>query len=512
MSLSTRTAKSFKNSFVALFFSICELLLRFYSRKVFFDYLGAEVLGLNTTAQSILSFLNLAELGIGSAVAFSLYKPIYDKDEGVINEIISLQGWFYQRVALIVISGSLLVMFFFPMIFSKADIPLWYAFASYSVLLFSSLLSYFINYREILLSADQKDYLIQLNYRLPMIIKVVFQIVLIQTLANGFLIWIVLEFIFAIFSAYLLNRTITRNYPYLKTNKVNGPFLAKKYPIIIKKIKQIFIHKIAVFTLSQTSPVIIYAYASLTLVSLYGNYLAITSGLFVLMNALFNSIGAGVGNLVAENDVNKCLKVFRELFTIRFLVVSLCSYAMYILATPFICNWLGEKYVLDNSVLVITVLTFYLNTSRNTVDSFLQAYGLFNDIWAPVTECILNISLSIALGYYFGLSGILSGVLISSILIVFFWKPYFLFKRGFGRPIKFYIAIYFKHLTILGIVILFMHYLVAWLPVNPVEGFFAFILYALIMCSAFIVLLFSFLYMAETGMRDFVSRCLSFVK
>lgn len=153
----SRTSKSIKNSLVALAFYFINLVLQFFSRKVFLDYLGAEILGLNTTATNLLQFLNLAELGIGSAIACTLYKPLLEKDTVAINEIVSLQGWLYRRIAWIVIVGSLVLMAFFPWIFAKMPLPLWYAYASFGVLLVSALLSYFVNYKQIVLSADQKE-------------------------------------------------------------------------------------------------------------------------------------------------------------------------------------------------------------------------------------------------------------------------------------------------------------------------------------------------------------------
>ena len=158
MMAESRTAKSIRNVKVALLFYFLNLVLQFFSRKVFLDYLGAEVLGLNTTAQNLLGFLNLAELGIGTAVAYNLYKPLFDKDYEAINAIVSIQGWLYRRVAYIVIAGACLLMCFFPLIFAKAEVPLWYAYGSFIVLLISALLGYFVNYRQIVLSADQKEY------------------------------------------------------------------------------------------------------------------------------------------------------------------------------------------------------------------------------------------------------------------------------------------------------------------------------------------------------------------
>ena len=100
---------------MALVFYFINLILQFFSRKIFLDYLGAEVLGLNTTATNLLQFLNLAELGIGSAIACTLYKPLLEKDTVAINEIVSLQGWLYRRIAWIVIAGSVVLMAFFPL-------------------------------------------------------------------------------------------------------------------------------------------------------------------------------------------------------------------------------------------------------------------------------------------------------------------------------------------------------------------------------------------------------------
>ena len=142
---------------MALVFYFINLILQFFSRKIFLDYLGAEVLGLNTTATNLLQFLNLAELGVGAAIACTLYKPLAEKDTDTINEIVSLQGWLYRRIAWIVIAGSVVLMAFFPWIFAKMPLPLWYAYASFGVLLVSGLLSYFVNYKQIVLSADQKE-------------------------------------------------------------------------------------------------------------------------------------------------------------------------------------------------------------------------------------------------------------------------------------------------------------------------------------------------------------------
>lgn len=444
----SRTAKSIKNSIVALIFYFVGLVLQFFSRKIFLDYLGTEVLGLNTTATNLLQFLNLAELGIGSAISFTLYKPLFDNDKKSINEIVSLQGWMYHSIALIVIIGAIILMFFFPLIFKKMPLPLWYAYASFGVLLVSALLGYFINYKQVLLSADQKDYKIQYSFQTTRLIKICCQIFALIYFENAYVWWLGLEFIFAVIGSIALEWMTRKTYPFLKPNLSQGKLLYAKYPDIGVKIKQVFFHKIGGFALTQTSPIIIYAYSSLTLVALYGNYMLIIAGVTSLMNAMFNSMNAGVGNLVAEGNDKRTLSVFEELFSIRFILVcTLCS-GVYLFAPEFIAIWIGVEYVLDEMTLLILVSSLYIALSRSTVDAFIAAYGLYDDVWAPIIEAVINISLSIVLGYFFGLHGVLLGVLISQVLVILCWKPVWLFSNGFNISLRSYIWMYVKHIIV----------------------------------------------------------------
>ncbi len=508
MSAQSRTTKSIKNSVVALGFYIVELILKFFSRKIFLDYLGTEILGLNTTASNLLQFLNLAELGIGSAIACTLYKPLFDNDTRTINEIISLQGWMYRKIAMFIIGGSLILMAFFPWIFNKMELPLWYAYASFGVLLFSNLLGYFVNYKQILLSADQKDYKIQYSYRAMLLIKTVCQIVAITTFSNGYLCWLILEIVFAALSSTALNRTIHKTYPYLKTDLSLGKNLQTDYPDIIIKIKQLFFHKFAGFALHQSSTIIIYAYASLTLVALYGNYMLIIIGVTGVMNAIFNSIGASVGNLIAEGNKARILAVYEELFSVRFWLSCIVCFGVYYLTPPFVTLWIGPEYVMDSGVLLIMVATLYIQLTRSINESYVFAYGLFSDIWAPIAEACINVGLSVLLGYYFGLEGILSGVLISLLVIVFCWKPYFLFKRGLKEPLWKYIWMYFKHILAASISLMTMISLKIILPSISSDGWLDLMSSGLVHVLCFATVSFASLCVLSGGIRNFIRRFL----
>lgn len=444
----SRTAKSLKNAKVALCFYFINLILQFFSRKYFLDYLGAEVLGLNTTAQNLLGFLNIAELGIGSAVSYILYKPLFSKDIQVINEIVSVQGWLYRKVAYIVITGACILMLFFPLIFKKTEFALWYTYATFIVLLIGALLGYFVNYRQIVLTADQKEYKITINVQGYKLLKVILQIVVIIYLNNGYIYWLVIELLMSGVVALALDRLLRREYPWLKACPQQGKRLRNKYRNIIIKTKQVFFHQIATFVLLQTSPLIIYAFTTLTAVAIYGNYMLIVSGVTLLINALLNSVNAGVGNLVAEGNKVRIKIVFWELTSLRIWLASIICFCIYKLGSSFVTLWVGHEYVINQYAFLVIILTTFISLTR-TNDTFLYAYGLYQDIWAPIIEAILNLGLSIMLGYYYGLTGILSGVFISLFLIVFCWKPYFLFKKGFKENISEYVLRYSQYIVLL---------------------------------------------------------------
>lgn len=456
----SRTSNSIKNSEIAILFYFLEIILGFFSRKVFIDYIGAEVLGLNTTANNLLQFLNLAEMGIGSAIAFTLYKPISQHNNHEIREIIQVQGWLYKKISLCVSIGAIILMLFFPLIFKKITIPLWYAYASFGVLLYTSLLTYFWNYRQIILTASQKEYKITLSYKFIIIIKQIVQILAIVYLSNGYEWWLGLQVIFATLASYNLNRVISREFPYLKGLKTNVKgIVANKYSALVKKIKQLFFHKFAGYVLNQTSPLIIYAYTTLTAVAVYGNYMLIVSGVTMLLTAMFNGVAASVGDLISEGNKERTLTIFRELFTARFYVTTIAISCILMTINDFITLWVGSEYLFPEITIYIILGIMYINTMRTVVDNFIFGLGMFQDIWAPMAEAAINIILSITLGYFFGINGILSGVLISLFLIVFLWKPIFLFHFGIKSSILKYYVFYLKHIAIFLLSLFLLHFL-----------------------------------------------------
>lgn len=507
----SRTVNTLRNSSIALIYYGVSLLLNFVSRKVFLDKLGMEILGLNTTANNLLSFLNLAELGIGFAISFALYTPIAKGDKDAINEIVSLQGALYKRIALFIIAGAAILSLFFPLIFAKMALPMWYAYASFGVLLYSALLSYFINYRQIILTASQQDYKITLSYKACLLIKILFQIFVLSYFDNPYIWWLATEVIFTTLASLWLNVIIRRNHPYLERSKQSFRELRRKYPLIVTKVKQLFFHKIAAFAVTQTSSLIIYGFLSLTAVTLYGNYLLLTSGAILLLSSVFNGVGASVGNLIASGDRSRILSVFEELFCVRFLLSALSSICICCFASDFVILWIGPDYVLPPATVVLISISMYLTVSRGVVDTFLNGYGLFKDIWAPVAEAVINIGASIAGGALWGLNGIIGGAVLSMVLIVFLWKPHFLFSQGIRYPIGFYVTIYAKCLIVGAVMTLLALAIKRYTPIDASSSATDFIIVCSLVAVVICIAGFVAEYILCKGMRQFSRRIFSFL-
>lgn len=501
----SRLNKSITNAKVNLLFYFISLVLSFISRKVFLDFLGADFIGLIGTLQNLIGFLNLAELGISTAIGYVLYKPLFSNNRKDITEIVSLFGYLYRKIGFIIIVGGIVLGCFIPIIFSKSEYNLSIIYVAYTFFLFSTVLGYFLNYKQTLLSVDQKNYIITGYFQTTGIIKTIIQIAIVYYTQNYY-IWIVLELVFSIIYSFVLNWKIRKIYPWLQTDIVDGKKIITKYPEIIKYIKQLFIHKIANFVQNQTTPLLIYAIISLKEVAYYGNYTIIVSKLAFLVNNIFDGSQASVGNLVAEGDNNKIKQVFYEIMSLRYFFSGIFVFSLYNLTEPFISLWLGDEYILNKSILIIMLINTYISQTRGAVDLFINGFGLFSDIWAPCTEAAISLILSLLLGYFWGLEGILLGVTISLIIIVCIWKPILLHKKGFKTSIKYYFKIVSKFIFLLSVSWSLSYVIISLFKEVITHDYITWIIYSILTTSLFGIILFILMYISEKSMRTLVKR------
>lgn len=503
--MTERVHKSIINAKVNLTFYFLSLFFSFFSRKIFLSCLGDEFIGLTGTLGNILGYLNLAELGIGSCISFFLYKPLQSGNKEQIQEILSVFGYLYKCIGWAILAGGCIVSLFFPLIFSSEEFGMGIIYFSFYSFLGSSLIGYFINYRQILLSADQKEYLVSVYFQSAGLVKTAIQIGLAYTYRNLYL-WVAIEFLFGILGCIILNRKINKEYPWLKTNKRNGKILLKKYPEILTNTRQIFIHKIKDFLLSKSDELFIFMFVSLKMVAHYGNYIMITTKITFLFTSVLNSVNAGVGNLVAEGDKKNMLKVFWELMTIRHFVAGLLCFSIYHFIEPFISIWLGKEYILDHDILVLLVIYIYMSNSRGVVDIYNHSHGLYADTWSAWAELIINLAITFGVGYFYGITGILLGKVISVGLIVVFWKPYYLFSSGFHLPISIYWKDTIRYYAVFAISFIIGSAVCNNLPIAPNSGFLSWIMFSIVGLSLYIIVNIPLLYLFTKGAKYFALR------
>lgn len=503
--MSERVHRSVMNIKVGMLFYILSLFLAFFSRKVFLDCLGAEFIGLTGMLMNIMSFLSVAELGIGTSIVYFLYKPLQEDNHQKINEVMSMLAYLYRCIGLFIGIGGLIVSLFFPWWFDNLStgFPLVY-FAFYSFLV-TSMAGYIFNYKQLLVGANQKQYLVNAYFQTIGIVQSIVQIFLAWYYRNLYL-WVIVGLIFTIFGIIVFNFRIRQLYPWLKTNLKEGRLNLKKYPEVLRKTRQIFIQKIKNFILYKSDEILVGAFVSVVQVAFYGNYTIITNKLNFLVNILSDGMNAGIGNLIAEDNDQNIMKVFWELTAIRFLIVGIVVFALLLFLQPFVSIWFGSQYRLSELIFYLLIFNIFIFLSRGVVEMYISAHGLFSDVWAAWTELILNICITICLAPFYGIVGILLGKIISVFFIAFFWKPYFLFSKGLHKPVITYWKGMFPYYLIFFIFTCIGLLLRYFLIEVKVTSLIDLIGYGLLTYPILLFFYFYMLFVITKGMKYFVAR------
>lgn len=518
----SRVKKTLLNARVNLIFYFLQLILSFFSRKIFLDCLGKDFIGLTGTFINLLGFLHLAELGVGSAIGYLLYKPLYDHDEEKITEIISVMGYLYRWIGFIILGAGIILSCFLPLIFPLDDLnasaPAGLSgnapgiHLNYGVVYFtfygflcSSLMGYFINYRQNLLGADQRNYVVTAYFQSINLVKVVVQMALAYWTHNLYL-WITIELTFGIIYSFILNWKINQTYPWLKANVRLGRKIFKKYPEVMKKTRQLFIHRIGGFFQGQTTPFLVYTFSSLSLVAYYQNYTLVISRLGAFFGNIFTGIGASVGNLIAEGNKGKILSVFWELQSLRFFIAGLICVPIYFLINPFIKVWLGQGYVLPRITLILILIPTFIDVIKSTVEEFNFGYGLFWDVWAPIIEGAILICISIWGGYNWGLNGVLLGPLSALVIVILLWKPLMLFHWGIKENVLRYWLEFLKNLLCIAIPFCVAHFFNEYIEWEKVNNFFDWILDSVPVFLVYSVISYFTFLLFTNGMKAFNQR------
>jgi O-antigen/teichoic acid export membrane protein len=440
----SRFNKNIKNAKIGLLLFIIGTLLSFFSRNFFLSHLGDQFNGLVSTITAIIGILGVAELGIATSISYKLYEPLFANNHKQVNNIVSIIGILYKKVGFLILVLGILISFLIPFYFDDKHFSYTSIYFIFYVYLLVSLLNYWFNYSKILLISDQKNYLLQGYIQGANYLKISTQILCLY-FYNNFIVWIILELLFAIVLSIALYFLVKKQYPWLAIDKKLNIVESEEYQSIKIKTKQVFVHRLSGYMLTSTDSILIGLFESLSKVTFFLNYNILIQSVLLFLNTVFANITSSIGNLLIEKDTKKSIEVLKEILLIRFFIAIYASLMLYLCFDTIIILWLKEsKYILESSTVLLIIANFFIMQIRTPVDSFINGFGLFEDIWAPFTEFLINLGLSILLGYYFGINGILFSTFVSMLLMVVIWKPFFLFKKGFNQSVKQYWLYFFK--------------------------------------------------------------------
>lgn len=439
----TRTQNVMRNMWVGTLFQIISLILGFISRTLFIRILGTEYLGLNSLFTNILTILSFAELGIGNAIVFSMYKPLSTGDETKLKKLTNFYKQTYLKIGTIMLVVGFAITPFIPKIIETIPNIDESIYLIYVLFVIDSAISYFFSYRTCIITADQKNYIIITYTHIFKIIQIIVQLIVLHYTHN-YLLYLILQITNTIITQVFLSYKSKKMYPYLKNiNKYNLEKNEKKG--ILNNVKTLFIYKLGSVVLNGTDSIIISKKLGLTTLGLYSNYLLISNAITQILSQIFNAFTSSIGNLIAQKDDKKEKSVFYQIFYFTIYIYTICGSCLYLLFNDFITIWLGKEYLLSNFVVAMIVLHLCVNGIQFTAFTFRNAAGEFNHYkYSPIYSAVLNIVLSLYLAKPLGLGGIFLATIISRLTSATWIDPVIVFKNTFHTPVKEYFVKYIK--------------------------------------------------------------------
>ena len=441
-----RTKNSIYNVFSNLFIVLFQTIMLFVVRTFFIKILGEENLGLSGLFTNILNILSVTELGIGTIISFSLYKPLSENDTKKINALMNFYKKFYYLAGIIIIVLGILIIPFLP--FFVKDYNANNVYVIYLLYLINTAFIYFVAYKEILILSDQKNYkLTNINFIFMLIMYLLQIFVLVKF--KSFVLYLVVQFIITLIQKIFINIYITKSYPKVDFKSKNK--LDKKTLKEIKdNLKCLFFNKVGELLIFCTDNLLISSLVNLVSVGIYSNYSSIITITRTLINSIYTAVTASFGDFALKADGESKKVIFEIMDFVRFLLYGICTIGFFLLINYFITLWIGKDYVFNMLITFIICLNFYLMGTQVSLDVIKQALGFFKkDRFVTLIQAVFNLVLSIILGLKYGIIGILIATSVSYIILPCWNKPYLIYKYVLKRSSKGYFIEFFKNIIIL---------------------------------------------------------------
>jgi len=407
------------------------LLFPFVIRSVMLHFLGTEYLGLNGLFKSLLSFLNLAELGVGSAMVFSMYKPIAEDDTPTICALLRLYRTLYRIIGLAVAAAGLLLMPFLKNLI-KGDLPPdMNLYVLFLMNLGNTVLTYWLfAYKSSLLQAHQRRDVIS---KVSLTVRVTEYIlkILILVFTRNYYLYLAVQLLCQLGVNVLTAVCATKMYPrYVPEGKLPK----EKTRDIYRRVRDLFTSKLSATVFDAADTLVISAFMGLTVLALYQNYYFIIPALRMMLVVLLNACMAGVGNKLVMERKNANYRDLEKISLLFLWILGVSASMLLCLYQPFIQLWMGEDNMLAAGLVLCFVVYYYSMGANKLINMFKDAAGIWRiDRWRPLTAALVNLGLNLATVRWLGLYGVLLSSVFSIVIVQIPWLFHNLFREVFPR-------------------------------------------------------------------------------
>lgn len=464
----SRTKNAILNSSFTFIGKLLTLALSFVVRTVFIRVLTKEYLGLNGLFSNIITMLSLADLGIGIAIPYSLYKPLAEKDTNKINILMNFYKKIYNIIGIFVLLVGIGLTPFLQYIIK--DMPsiknIEYI---YILFVINSAVSYFFIYKQTLIESDQKAYITTKISIIVTIIKSIIEIGILVFYKN-YILYLCVSIAATIVQNLMISIKCNQIYPFIK-NRYKEKIPKTDLQDIVKNIKSVFIYKLAMVIVNGTDNIIISKMIGIIEVGLYSNYLMVINAITTMLTQAFSAITSSIGNYIVTKDKKSSETMFLNINFCNFYIYGVCSICLITLLNPLISVWLGKDYLLPFTTTFFLGLNTYVLGMQNVGVNFRSAYGLFWEArYRPIATVIVNIVASIILAKFLGITGVFIGTFLCRITTTSIFDPYILYKYGFKQSPKVYYKKYIIYMFLFLIIAAISIFITNFIELNTIGG------------------------------------------
>lgn len=474
----SRTEYSILNIATGVGGYVLNTILGFISRMVFVRCLSADYLGISGLFTNILSMLSLAELGVGSAIVYALYKPLANNDESKIASLMQVYKKAYQTIgALIMVVGLMLMPFIGLLITEQPNISE-SIYLLYFINLFNSASSYFFSYRISLLIAAQRNYIVGgINYLISLVQSILQMLYLL--VFRDYLGFLLIQTASTLLYNIIISLIAGKMFPCIRYTDAQ-PLPKDEQRSLFANIRDLMIYKVSGLLVNSTDNILITFFSGLATTGIASNYTLLVNTLNSLLGQIFNSLTASIGNHNASESVEKRYEMFSFLNLMNFWIFGWASLGIFYCSSDLVKLCFGAEYVLPTEIPFIMALNFFSVGMTNAVWTYKHTLGLFRyGRFTQIITGILNIILSVLLATFWGLFGILAATFLARAVTNLWYDHYVVYKHGFGKSPIIHLKKVAGYLVVLLIACVLCQF--AFIPLNCPE--FVRILLKIVLCS-----------------------------